>query len=94
MQSNEAISLMREAGVRTYLVFLDLPFHYEFRVSDMPILSEGMIIEFGLDLKDPKSKKSRRIEGPHVLVRRKLVYSTLRSSNIGLSQYLEFSKLE
>jgi hypothetical protein len=85
---------IQEPGIRTYLVFLDLPIHYEFRVSDMPILPEGMIIEFELDLMDPKSRRSRRVEGPHVITRRKLVYSTSRPLSTGLTQYLEFSRID
>lgn len=86
--------LVGETGIRTFLVFLDLPIHYEFRVADIPILSEGMVIEFELDLVDPKSRKKRRVEGPHVILRRKLVYSTSRSSSTGLTQYLELSKID
>ena len=88
------ISTVNEAGVRTFLVFLDLPIHYEFRVSDMPVLLEGTIIEFDLSLKDPKSRKSRRVEGPYIVLRRKLVYSTSKPSTSGLTQYLEFSKVD
>lgn len=97
MPNQSEISLVSgmETGVRTFLVFLDLPIHYEFRVSNMPLLPESTVIEFALDLvdpADPKSKK-RRVEGPHVVMRRKLVYSTSRASSIGLTQYLEFSKI-
>lgn len=94
MQNQDGVPLVKESGVRTYLVFLDLPIHYEFRVSDMPILAEGIVIEFDLSLQDPKSRKSRRVEGPHVIARRKLVYSTSKPSNVGLTQYLEFSKVD
>jgi hypothetical protein len=82
------------SGVRTKLVFVDLPVHYEFQISDLPLLEEGLIIEFVLNLQDPRSKRSRRIEGPHKIIRRKLVYTTEKPSNAGLTQYLEVQKID
>ena len=74
------------------MVFLDLPIHYEFRVSDIPLLPEGTVIEFNLTLKDPRSRRQREVMGPYKVVRQKLVYNTARASSSGLSQYLELSK--
>lgn len=78
--------------VRTFLVFLDLPVHYEFRASEMPLLEEGTKIEFDLELRNPKDpKRVRKVQGEYRVQRRKLVFGTSKPSVMGLSQYLELS---
>lgn len=79
--------------LRTFLVFLDLPIHCEYRVSDMPILQEGVVIEFFLSLKDPQTGKSRKVEGPYKVSRCKLIYRTDKPSISGLSQYIELMRI-
>jgi hypothetical protein len=80
-------------GVRTYFVFVDLPQHIEFRVTDMPILQKGMEIELDMSLRHPRNiRKVRKIEGVHTVLRRLLKYSTTRASSMGLSQYIELIK--
>jgi hypothetical protein len=81
-----------EIEITTFLIFLDLPSHFEFRVSKMPVVPLGTIIHFKLRLRNPKDpKRLRKIDGPYSLVRKKLVYSNEISNRTGLSQYLEFS---
>jgi hypothetical protein len=95
---NQAIDSARvnNAGVesvRTFFVFTDFPMHYEFRVSGIPLLEEGTVVEFFLELKDPKSKNIKMMEGPYRVSRRKLIYRTDKQSLIGLTQYLEWSQV-
>jgi hypothetical protein len=74
-------------NVRTYLVFLDLPVHYEYRVPDMPMMTKGVVVEFFLTLKDPRTRHSRLIEGPYEVTRCKLI------SLAGLTQYIELTRV-
>lgn len=85
--------LSGSTNVRTFLVFLDLPIHYEYRVPDMPLLAEGVIIEFFLTLKDPRTGHSRPIEGPYKVTHRKLIYRTDKPSLAGLTQYIELTRV-
>jgi hypothetical protein len=76
--------------IRTFLIFLDLPVHFEFRSQDMPLIPEGTAIHFRLSLRNPKDpKRVRDVDGEYVVKRRKLIYTTQRPSLMGLSQYLE-----
>lgn len=76
--------------VRTFLVFTKLPKHIEFRIKEIPLLSEGTVLEMDIALKNPRNpSKTRRLQGPYRIVKRKLVYSTARPEVMGLSQYLE-----
>lgn len=81
------------AVLRTFLVFLDLPWHYEFRVSEMPLIPEETVIEFNLSLRDPQTGHTRLMEGPYKVCRRKLAYRTDKPSLLGLTQYLELSQV-
>lgn len=81
-----------ESGlIRTYLVFLDLPVHIEYKVGNFPLLNVGRIIEFDLSLrhlKDPK--RIKRVQGPYIIECQRLKYvSDGKPSARGLSQYLE-----
>jgi hypothetical protein len=72
-------------------VFLELPRHVEYRVDNMPLLPEGTVVEFSLNVKNPRDPtKSRDINGPYKVIRRKLKYLSDSSSKRGLSQYLEW----
>ena len=86
-------SLAGVGKIRTFFIFLDLPVHYEFRVDDLPIFPEGTIVDMDLDLKDPRSERSRSIRGRHVVLQRKLMYTTKRCSKMGLTQYLEWKSV-
>lgn len=80
--------------VRTFFVFLDVPRHVEYRVDDMPLLPEGTIVEFSLNVKNPRDPtKSRDINGPYKVIRRKLKYLSDSPGRRGLSQYLEWEPL-
>lgn len=82
-------------GVRTFLVFLDLPKHVEFRAGGFPLLEVGAEVDFDLTVKDPKSLgKPREVKGLYRVKRRVLKYSTGRASKSGFSQYLEFEPSE
>ena len=84
--------LVSDASVRTFFVFTDLPFHYEYRAQNMPLLPKGVLIEFDLDLRDPERRDlMRRVDGPYVVSATKVVYSTKRPSRMGLTQFLELS---
>lgn len=81
--------------VRTFLVFLDLPVHVEFRATNMPLLSTGTVIDFRLSLRNPKDpKRLRRIEGEYEILRKRLIYQTEKPSVRGLTQYLELSPIQ
>jgi hypothetical protein len=78
------------SALRTFLVFLDLPKHVEFRVEGWPLLEEGTVVNFDLQVKErPDSRKPRDVVGPYRVKRRVLRFSTGRPSRSGLSQYLE-----
>lgn len=77
-------------GVRTVIVFLDLPVHFEFRAGSMPLLPEGAEIVF-----DPMTVRSakhpgrtRTVSGPYLVERRVLRYGS-RAGLSGLTQFLE-----
>jgi len=76
-------------GVRTVIVFTDLPAHLEFRVGLTPILSPGSEIVFEqMTVRDKVTKRSRIIEGPYLIKRRILKYGS-RPGLAGFTQYLE-----
>jgi hypothetical protein len=76
-------------------VFLDLPVHVEFRVTDMPLLPEGTEMHVRTSLRNPKDpSRVRKVDGTYVVRRRKLLYATDRPSTMGLSQYLEIEPLK
>ena len=78
--------------VRTFLVFMDLPVHYEYRTGEWPILPVNTVIEFDTVLRNPEDPSlERRIGGSYFVSGRKLRYSTTRPSRSGLTQYLELS---
>lgn len=82
--------------VRTVFVFLDLPVHFEFRALQMPLVPEGLVIEFDdMKIRDPAGRPGREwtVQGPHRIVRRKCVYSSRRPSLAGLTQYLEMRQV-
>lgn len=82
--------------VRTVFVFLDLPVHLEFRALQMPLVPEGLVIEFDdMKIRDPAGRPGREwtIQGPHRVARRKCVYSSRRPSLSGLTQYLEMRQV-
>lgn len=79
-----------EELVRTYIVFQDLPVHVEYRVGDMPIMPEGVQIRFKIDLKHPRDpKRIRKVDGTYEIKRRRLIYSSEKPRDQGLTQYLE-----
>jgi hypothetical protein len=79
-------------GIRTFLIFKDLPVHFEFRVGDFPNFPNGTIIHFELSLRNPrKPKQVRKVNGPYTIVSSKLIYSNKQASRDGLSQYIELS---
>lgn len=80
-------------NIRTFLVFLDLPVHYEYRAPDLPVLTKGLVVEFYLTLKDPRTSHSRLVEGPYEVTRCKLVYRTDKPSLTGLTQYIELIRV-
>lgn len=76
----------------TYFVFTDLPKHIEFRTEDLPILKEGMEVDFELNIRNPRDpKKTKRIEGLHVITRIILKYGGKRS---GFTQYVEWAVMK
>lgn len=81
-------------GVRTFLVFLDLPKHLEFRVGGFPLLEVGAVVDFDLVIKGSGERKPREVKGPYRVKRRVLKYSTGRASRSGFSQWLELEPLE
>ena len=82
-------------NVRTVFVFLDLPFHFEFRAGSLPLINKDVEIIFeSMTLKSPKAPgKSRTIEGSYIVERRILRFGSLKPSFSGLTQYLEMNKL-
>lgn len=79
-------------SVRTYLVFQDLPVHVEYKVSDMPLIPEGTLICFKMDLRHPREpKRIRKVDGTYKVVKRRLIYSLEKPSAQGLTQYLELN---
>lgn len=82
-------------NTRTVFVFLDLPIHLEHRAGELPLLAEGTIVEFDLEIKNPRDPaKKRHIQGPHEVVRSILKYATGRPGLPGLTQYVEWKAVE
>ncbi len=83
-------------SIRTFFVFLDLPVHVEFRAPDFPLMEELTVFEIRARLENPNDpRKVRVIEGDLYTVKaRKLVYSTLDKSRMGLTQYLELAPVK
>jgi hypothetical protein len=78
------------SAVTTFLIFTDLPKHIEWRVDGFPVLQEGEIIEFDMNLVNPLNmKRSRKVNGNYVISRKILKYSTTKP--IGFTQYLELT---
>lgn len=76
--------------LRTFLVFLNLPKHVEFRVEGWPLLTEGTVVDFDLQVKEsPSVRKPYDVVGPYRVKRRVLRFSTGRPSRAGFVQYLE-----
>lgn len=73
--------------MRTKIVFLDLPYHYEYEVAIYQIIPVGFVINFeNLLLVDKKNpQKVRTIDGPYFVETVKTVYKG------GLFQYLELT---
>ena len=81
--------------VRTFLVFLDVPKHVEFRADGFPVLEEGSVVDFDVKVGDPlNTRKPRELKGPYRLRRRVLKFSQDRPSKAGFSQYLEFEPVK
>lgn len=90
---NEDIEIHRiqfdrsNSGVRTYVIFTDLPKHIEFRVENLPTLTVGNLIEFNLLVRDSKFlNKSRKVFGVYEVTSQTLKYG---GKLPGLAQYLE-----
>lgn len=78
--------------MRTFAVFLDAPVHVEYRLNDMPLISEGVKIGFKLGLKHPRDPKLiRNVDGEYEVKRRMLRYEPDKPGAPGLSQYLELA---
>lgn len=78
--------------IRTFYVFLNIPNHVEFRAQNMPLLSEGAVIELDISLKNPRNpQKTKRIQGPYKVEKHLLRHSDKRVSRSGVSQYLELA---
>lgn len=79
------------ALVRTFFVFQDLPIHVEFKVSPLPMMEPGMVINMDVRLVHPKDpKRVREVKGDYKVQERKLVFrSEIKSP--GLTQYLELA---
>lgn len=70
-------------------MFLDVPKHVELRVDGFPLLEEGTVVNFDLQVKEHGGRKARDVKGPYLVKRRVLSFSTGRPSRTGFSQYLE-----
>lgn len=76
--------------IRTFFVFLELQAHVEYRVSDLPLMPEGVLIDLSMSLRHPTNpKRARTVDGTYLIRRRKLVYTTQSPKKMGLTQYLE-----
>lgn len=81
-------------NLRTVYVFVDLPIHYEFRAGLQPLLPVGSKIIFDpITIRDTRSKRSKIIEGPHMIIKRIIRYGS-RPSLSGLTQYLEVKYMD
>jgi hypothetical protein len=84
-------SLENSGVFPTYFIFLDLPKHIEFRSQNLPILSEGLEMDFDLTIRNPRDvRKSKRISGIHVISRCLLKFGGKHS---GIAQYLEWKSI-
>jgi hypothetical protein len=89
-ESNVVPVSLNSGEVRTFLVFRDLPYHYEHRAGNFPLLEIGTVIDFDARVPDLKCPAGiRDIKGAYQIVSKKFVYTTKRPGRIGLSQYLE-----
>jgi len=77
-------------GVRTFLVFTDLPKHIEYAARPMPVLQDGTVIRFNrMSLRDPSDRRRVRVVEGDYAASVRLVYEP----SFGLLQYLELSPL-
>lgn len=73
-------------------MFVELPFHLEYRAGNLPLIDQGTEIHVVADVRDPSPQGAvRKINATYFVQKRKLVYQTVRPSLMGLSQYLELT---
>lgn len=79
--------------LKTFLVFLDLPMHVEYRVHDMPLMPAGVEIHVRATLRNPRNAaQSRKVDDVYSVKRNKTVYSS-EGPTAGLAQYLELERV-
>jgi len=80
---------LEPGSLSTYMIFVDLPVHIEFKVHPMPLMPEGVSIRFDkVSLRDPGDvRRVREVDGEYHVLHRRLVYSP----SLGMLQYLEMS---
>jgi hypothetical protein len=78
--------------MKTYFIFSVLPKHVEyFAGTDYPLMQVGSIVNFDLELKDPRLvHKSKRVLGDFYAARCSLRYSNQVGNKAGLRQYIEW----
>ena len=75
----------------TYFVFIDLPHHIEYRSQDLPLLNEGTVVDFDIQILSLKDRRRvTPVQGPHILTRGVLKYGGKRH---GITQYLEWKSI-
>jgi len=84
--------ISKEEGIfPTFFIFMDLPKHLEYRVQNMPLLKEGMIVDFNLNINDLRSfRHPKIIKGNHIINKCVFKYGGKRP---GLVQYVEWKAI-
>jgi len=86
--------------VRTFIIFDDELMHCEHSIGMAPILPVGGVMRvrtilFSEPTKlDPRRTEKKKIDADFRIGSAKLIYSTLDPSRMGLSQYLELSRVD
>jgi len=84
-------SVFNISGVRTIFVFINVPRHVEINAGYLPLIEEGVEMDFDFSFRSPKHPNlTRDISGTYVVERRVLRWSTSKPSRSGLTQYLEW----
>jgi hypothetical protein len=72
--------------MRTVLIFTDIPSHYEYAVSDWPVLDVNDVIDLNIELRNPKDPtRFKKMDGDYMIIKKKNKHSTSE----GFIQYLE-----
>lgn len=80
-------------GIRTVFIFLEIPYHYELQAGYLPILNDGLSVDFDIEIKCVISGKMTgyEVRGVRTIKRKSLKYNVKLG---GLCQFIEWATME